>query len=151
MPATMITLKAQRPAKSATNRGAAPAAKTCLQCGRTITWRKKWERDWPQVKYCSQACRGAPHQDGTDLEDVIMSGLQQVPASQGVDLSQFEEAAAAMLAGNRQGPREALRQAARRLAAAQEIEWVQQGRVVDPSTAKGLVNVRRVCQEGSPR
>ena len=151
MPATMITLKAQRPAKSATNRGAAPAAKTCLQCGRTITWRKKWERDWPQVKYCSQACRRAPHQDGADLEDVIMSGLHQVPASQGVDLSQFEEAAAAMLAGNRQGPREALRQAARRLAAAQEIEWVQQGRVVDPSTAKGLVNVRRVCQEGSPR
>jgi hypothetical protein len=80
-----------------------------------------------------------------------MSGLAQVPASQGVDLAQFEEAAAAMLADNRQGPREAVRQAARRLVAAQEIEWVQQGRVVDPSTTKGPVRVRRVSQEGSPR
>ncbi|MDP4598804.1 MAG: DUF2256 domain-containing protein [Pseudomonadales bacterium] len=20
-------------------------------------WRKKWARDWPQVKYCSERCR----------------------------------------------------------------------------------------------
>ncbi len=31
--------------------------KTSLRCGLTITWRKKWERDWAQVKYCSERCR----------------------------------------------------------------------------------------------
>jgi hypothetical protein len=31
--------------------------KDCLACGRPFTWRKKWERDWDDVKYCSDACR----------------------------------------------------------------------------------------------
>ncbi|MCH2159825.1 MAG: DUF2256 domain-containing protein [Oleiphilaceae bacterium] len=25
-------------------------------CQRPFTWRKKWERDWEQVKYCSKRC-----------------------------------------------------------------------------------------------
>ncbi|NDB68010.1 MAG: DUF2256 domain-containing protein [Methylocystaceae bacterium] len=33
--------------------------KTCLVCGRTFSWRKKWARDWVNVKYCSNACRNA--------------------------------------------------------------------------------------------
>ena len=32
--------------------------KTCLVCKRTFTWRKKWERNWENVKYCSKRCRG---------------------------------------------------------------------------------------------
>jgi len=36
--------------------------KICLQCGRPFAWRKKWERDWDQVLYCSQACKGAAKQ-----------------------------------------------------------------------------------------
>ena len=31
--------------------------KVCAHCGREFTWRKKWERVWAEVKYCSQACR----------------------------------------------------------------------------------------------
>ena len=31
--------------------------KICLRCGRAFSWRKKWERDWDEVKYCSDACR----------------------------------------------------------------------------------------------
>jgi hypothetical protein len=35
--------------------------KICVTCGRPFTWRKKWERDWEHVKYCSDACRkGTP-------------------------------------------------------------------------------------------
>ncbi|MEM7625754.1 MAG: DUF2256 domain-containing protein [Planctomycetota bacterium] len=30
--------------------------KTCPVCGRDFVWRKKWERDWSKVKYCSKAC-----------------------------------------------------------------------------------------------
>lgn len=31
--------------------------KPCITCGRPFTWRKKWERVWPEVKYCSDRCR----------------------------------------------------------------------------------------------
>ncbi|MGY4883415.1 DUF2256 domain-containing protein [Xanthomonas citri pv. eucalyptorum] len=32
--------------------------KVCAQCGRPFRWRKKWERVWDEVKYCSDRCRG---------------------------------------------------------------------------------------------
>ena len=31
--------------------------KICLVCGRPFKWRKKWERDWDKVKYCSKKCK----------------------------------------------------------------------------------------------
>ncbi len=31
--------------------------KNCLVCGRPFNWRKKWEKIWAQVKYCSERCR----------------------------------------------------------------------------------------------
>ena len=30
---------------------------TCETCGLPFTWRKKWERDWDNVRYCSDRCR----------------------------------------------------------------------------------------------
>jgi hypothetical protein len=32
-------------------------AKICARCGMPFVWRKKWARDWDQVKYCSERCR----------------------------------------------------------------------------------------------
>ncbi len=32
-------------------------AKVCVICGRPFTWRKKWERVWEEVKFCSERCR----------------------------------------------------------------------------------------------
>ena len=32
-------------------------SKVCVTCGRPFVWRKKWERDWESVKYCSDRCR----------------------------------------------------------------------------------------------
>jgi len=31
--------------------------KVCVVCDRPFTWRKKWERCWDEVKYCSDRCR----------------------------------------------------------------------------------------------
>ncbi|MCR9121892.1 MAG: DUF2256 domain-containing protein [Phyllobacteriaceae bacterium] len=33
--------------------------KNCATCGRNFTWRKKWARDWDNVRYCSERCRRA--------------------------------------------------------------------------------------------
>lgn len=31
--------------------------KTCAVCGKPFAWRKKWEKVWDEVKYCSDRCR----------------------------------------------------------------------------------------------
>jgi hypothetical protein len=33
--------------------------KICASCQRPFAWRKKWERDWDNVKFCSDRCRSA--------------------------------------------------------------------------------------------
>ncbi|OYX02441.1 MAG: DUF2256 domain-containing protein [Caulobacter vibrioides] len=33
--------------------------KICESCGRPFSWRRKWARDWDQVKTCSDRCKGA--------------------------------------------------------------------------------------------
>jgi hypothetical protein len=40
------------------DKGALPE-KICAACGRPFAWRKKWARDWEQVKFCSDRCRAA--------------------------------------------------------------------------------------------
>jgi hypothetical protein len=34
-------------------------SRPCVACGRPMTWRMRWARDWDEVKFCSQACREA--------------------------------------------------------------------------------------------
>ena len=31
--------------------------KVCTICGFEMVWRKKWEKVWDDVKYCSDRCR----------------------------------------------------------------------------------------------
>jgi len=31
--------------------------KDCLVCGKPMVWRKKWAKNWDEVKYCSDRCR----------------------------------------------------------------------------------------------
>lgn len=33
--------------------------KVCMTCARPFAWRKKWARDWAEVKFCSERCRRA--------------------------------------------------------------------------------------------
>jgi len=30
--------------------------KICITCRKSFSWRKKWERSWDEVKYCSERC-----------------------------------------------------------------------------------------------
>ena len=34
--------------------------KLCAVCKRPFVWRKKWAKQWDQVKYCSERCRRQP-------------------------------------------------------------------------------------------
>ncbi|WP_133688763.1 DUF2256 domain-containing protein [Maribacter spongiicola] len=31
--------------------------KICATCNKPFLWRKKWERNWDDVKYCGEKCR----------------------------------------------------------------------------------------------
>ncbi|MDB9738596.1 DUF2256 domain-containing protein [Gammaproteobacteria bacterium] len=31
--------------------------KTCKHCQRSFAWRKKWERSWDEVQFCSHKCK----------------------------------------------------------------------------------------------
>lgn len=33
------------------------ATKVCAACERPFNWRKKWKKNWENVKYCSEKCR----------------------------------------------------------------------------------------------
>jgi hypothetical protein len=32
-------------------------SKPCAACGREMTWRKAWAKNWDEVKFCSERCR----------------------------------------------------------------------------------------------
>ncbi|WPO81376.1 DUF2256 domain-containing protein [Chryseobacterium sp. JJR-5R] len=32
-------------------------SKTCEVCGLPFNWRKKWKKNWDEIKYCSERCR----------------------------------------------------------------------------------------------
>jgi hypothetical protein len=31
--------------------------KICVNCQKPFAWRKKWEKNWENIKYCSERCR----------------------------------------------------------------------------------------------
>lgn len=114
--------------------------KACAVCGREIRWRKKWERDWESVRYCSQRCKRAKL-DAVDerLTEVTVELLQRRGVGKSICPS---EVARAVDAEEWRDLMERSRAAARRLVAAGVAEMTQGGAVVDPSTAKGAVRVR---------
>ncbi|WP_148611495.1 DUF2256 and DUF3253 domain-containing protein [Nocardioides rubriscoriae] len=122
-----------------------PAPKTCVACARTIEWRKKWERDWDSVRYCSTACRRRGV-DPTDkaLEASILSLLDARAGGATICPSEAARAVAAEGSLEWRDLMEPARRAARRLVDAGDVEITQAGHVVDPSTAKGPIRIRRV-------
>jgi hypothetical protein len=114
--------------------------KTCVSCGRRIEWRKKWERDWDEVRYCSAGCR----RHGVDDTDRALETSIRTLLSTRTGTICPSDAARAV--GTEDGWRDLMepaRRAARRLVAAGEVEITQGGTVVDPSTAKGPIRIRR--------
>jgi len=117
--------------------------KPCAVCGRRIRWRKKWERDWDQIRVCSEACRkGRLNATDAALERAIMELLAArrgggtiCPSEAARRVSGQDGAWAELM--------ERARMAARRLVARGELEITQGGRAVDGSTAKGPIRLRR--------
>ncbi len=46
-----------KPASSFRGNKATLPSKPCVACGLPMTWRRRWARNWDEVKFCSNACR----------------------------------------------------------------------------------------------
>ena len=115
--------------------------KTCVTCGRTIEWRKKWELDWDHVRYCSDACRKRKA-DGSDdaLEEAILTLLARRGAGKTICPS---EVARALHPEDWEQWMDRTRAAGRRLVAQGKVVITQGGQVVDPSRARGAIRFRK--------
>ncbi len=114
--------------------------KICATCGRRFEWRRSWERDWDQVKYCSQACRrNKPGAREQSIEATILEMLAAKPRNASMCPS---DVARLVQPDDWRPLMEPVRQAARRLVAAGAVEITQGGRLVDPSTARGPIRIR---------
>lgn len=117
-----------------------PADKVCASCGRRIEWRKKWEKNWDDVKYCSDTCRRRKvSATDKELEDKIRSLLDARSRDATICPS---DVARALSDDAWRDFMEPVRRAARRMVDAGEVEITQKGSVIDPSTAKGPIRIR---------
>ena len=107
-----------------------------------MTWRRKWAANWDEVRYCSDACRRVKVRDvDRQLEQAIESLLGE--RSNGASICPSEAARMVGGEGDWRDLMEPARRAARRLVAAGSVEITQGGHVVDPSTARGPIRIRR--------
>lgn len=120
-----------------------PEEKTCASCGRRIEWRAKWADSWDSVRYCSDACRAR----GVSAVDAqLESTILELLATRAHDATICPSDVARKVGSEDEWRdlMEPARRAARRLVAAGEVVITQKGSVVDPSTARGAIRIRKV-------
>ncbi len=111
-------------------------AKICESCGREITPRKKWLKNWDQIKYCSDECR--KNKNKFDFKNKILELLQLRGASKSICPSevlepQFKSDSVMM---------EHVRRSARLLADQNLILITQGNKTVDPKFFKGAIRLK---------
>ncbi len=111
--------------------------KICTSCGRKIEYRKKWEKNWPEVKYCSDECRR--NKNKFDYREKILARFKfigphkTICPSELIETSEFEP---------NKNEIEHVRRSARLLAVEGIIEILQNDKVVDPTSFKGPIRMR---------
>ena len=116
--------------------------KVCVQCGRSFEWRKKWEKNWDEIKYCSDRCRGLSRKQGKSTSQTLQNQI--------LDLLRLRDAekticpSEVLPAEHKKDSQkmEKVRQAARLLAHGGVIEITQGGKPVDPDSFRGAIRLR---------
>ena len=127
-------------------RASLPAERFCDYCGRRMTWRKAWAAVWPEVRWCSDGCR---RRKVTAVDRKLEAAILQLLAQRQTGATICPSEAAQQVGGEQwRDQMEPARAAARRLVVAGEVQILQGSKVVDPSTAKGPIRIRRVLRPG---
>ena len=51
--------------------------KLCAACGRPFAWRKRWEKVWDEVRYCSERCRRERRASAGSQMGFLMTDLKR--------------------------------------------------------------------------
>lgn len=105
-----------------------------------MAWRKAWADRWEEVRYCSDGCRR--HKPGP-IDRALEAAILDLLDGRGANKTICPSEAARAVREDWRPLMERTRAAARRLVAAGSIVIVQKGAVVDPSTARGPIRLRR--------
>ena len=107
-----------------------------------MTFRKQWANNWEQVKYCSKACR--THRIRA-VDKALESAMVELLGQRSPQNSICPSEAARKVAATTEWRTlmEPSRMAARRLAVRGVVEITQGAAVVDISSVKGPIRVRR--------
>lgn len=111
-------------------------SKVCESCGRLFEFRKKWEKNWPSIKYCSDECR--KNKNRFDYKPSILELLR----SRGFHKSICPSEILNETQKSDKIVMEHVRRSARLLVAEGLIEITQNGRVVDPNNFKGPIRLK---------
>ena len=115
--------------------------KICETCGFSFAWRKRWERDWDNVRVCSSACRrGKSTAGGERYTEAIVTLLSKRGPSSSICPS---EVARALSANEWRKLMDAVRAAGARLAKQGIVSITQGDREVDLSHVAGPIRFRR--------
>ena len=113
----------------------------CAGCGRTFAWRASLADVWDEVRWCSDACR---RRGIRPVDRALEAAIDELLDARANDATICpSEAARRVDPDGWEALMEPARRAARRMVAAGTLEIVQKGRVVDPSTARGPIRLRR--------
>lgn len=110
--------------------------KICVNCGLAFSWRKKWEKDWNQVKYCSQRCKKG---GGKEL---LKSEILQLLKQRGFQKTICPSEILSDSDKKNKTKLEEVRMAARLLCHEGKIQITQKGRVVDPLNFRGPIRLK---------
>lgn len=115
--------------------------KVCASCGREMQWRKKWAANWDDVRYCSDACR---RRKVSGVDRRLEESIRELLEARSADATICPSDAARAVGGEQwRDLMEPARRAARRMVEAGEVQITQRGVVVDPSSARGPIRIRR--------
>jgi len=142
---------------NASGNSSAQKTRTCAGCGRVITWRRAWADSWHEIRWCSDACR---RRGIRPVDEALEAALIRLLEAGGLNATISPDDAITDVrtslgcidvksTGKDGGLAahdlvEPARRAARRLVAQGKAQMLQHGREVDPSTARGPIQLRKL-------
>lgn len=114
--------------------------KNCQSCGRDFEYRKKWAKNWDEIKYCSDECR--KNKNKFDYRKQILDFLNDRDQNKTICPSEVLD----IKNKSDQVLMEHVRRSARLLATENKIEIMQNGKPVDPSNFRGPIRLKLISK-----
>ncbi len=117
-------------------------SKVCEICGRSFEFRKKWEKNWDQIKYCSDRCRKFNSHTHKEKAIAIEEKILALLKLRGKDKSICPSEVLPDELKTNKSEMELVRQVARSLAHSGKIIITQKNQKVSPDEFRGPIRLK---------